>query len=169
MFGRSAGLTATSLLALALVPTLAGNAQAHRLDAEAKVRPDRTVQIEAWFDLTGDPAQHAHVQVSRLDGHLVTEGRTSERGVFVFTPPPDAETLRAVISAGQGHVKELTLLLTGLEGSSSAGTDAIVPHPVEFPVKDVLIGLGLLTAIAALALSMRNARQLRELARKDRI
>ena len=61
----------------------------------------------------------------------------------------------------------MTVSPVNLEGSSSAGTEPLVQHSVEFPVKDVLIGLGFLIAVAALALSLRNNRQLREMARKS--
>src|SRR5207248_10680059 len=55
MLSQSAGLTATALLALVIVPALAGPVQAHRLDAQARVLADRSVQVDAWFDLTGAP------------------------------------------------------------------------------------------------------------------
>jgi hypothetical protein len=167
MLGRSRALTAAWLSPLVLVPAIAGAAQAHRLDAEARVRPDQTVRVDAWFDLTGAPAQGAQVRVFTADDQPLTDGRMDDNGVFVFALPPRAQALRIVVSAGQGHVKELTLKAPHSEADPYTATEPVVSHPVEYPIKDVLIGLGFLTAVAALALSMRNARQLRELSRKN--
>src|SRR5262249_49850779 len=46
------------LLLSAVLGTLlaAGRAEAHRLEADYTVLPGRKVQVESWFDITGDPA-----------------------------------------------------------------------------------------------------------------
>jgi hypothetical protein len=134
----------------------AGDAHAHRLDADATVRPICKVQIDGWYSDDRRP-RGATVQVYRVaDDQLLTEGRMDSDGAFVFLA--DAEPVRVVVDAGEGHRKELTIDLTR-------------PMPVperktELPVKEVLVGVCLLLATAAFGLSLRNARRLRELTRR---
>jgi hypothetical protein len=63
-----------------------------------------------------------------------------------------------VISAGAGHRKELEIAAVNLEPSAE-------PPPIDrsarVSVKDVLVGVGFLLALAAFVLSLWNARQLR--------
>jgi hypothetical protein len=154
---RSTALTSLALL-LSLLASLAvaGDVHAHRLDADATVRVICKVQIDSWFSDDSRP-KGAPVQVYRVaDGELLTEGQLDDQGAFVFLA--EAEPLRVVVDAGEGHRKELTVDLTQ-------------PMPVperktEVPVKEVLLGVGLLLAAAAFVLSLRNARQLRELSRR---
>jgi hypothetical protein len=136
------------------------------------------VQIESWFDLTAQPARRAKVEVFRPDGQLLREGRLDDQGVFVF-PFEQVEPLRVVISAGAGHRKELTIpeaeLRKGLAaGATESSSPAVVDSPgsvagphadrsARVSAKDILVGLGFLLAVAAFMLSVRNARQLREL------
>jgi hypothetical protein len=152
------------LISVATGLTATGDAYAHRLDAEATVRAVRKVQIEGWFSDDSRP-KGATVQVYRVtDGRLLTEGRTDSQGAFVFFA--DAEPLRVVVDAGEGHRKELTI------AAAEPEQDLTRPMPVperktEVPIKEVLLGIGLLLAAAAFALSLRNARQLRELGRRS--
>jgi hypothetical protein len=152
--------------------------------ADHRVLPDRRVQIESWFDLTGDSPKGAHVRVFRPDQSLLTEGKLDENGIFIFRYDR-VEPLKVVVSAGDGHRAELTIPASKLE----QGTTNTVPDPSgertaeETPftaapfadrsprlsIKDVLIGLGFLLGLAAFLISLRNARLLRELQRdKDR-
>ena len=82
-------------------------AWAHRLEAEAVVRPFGTVQVETWFE-TGDSPKAAKVSVFGANGQRLTEGQCNERGVFVF-PYSGNEPLRVVVDAGAGHRAETTI------------------------------------------------------------
>lgn len=163
MFGRSAALTLLACVASA------GALHAHRLEVDFHVLPDRRVQIESWFDLTGDSPRGARVQVFRPDGQLLTEGLLNDEGIFVFAFH-DAETLRVVVSAGAGHRAELTISPAELTRMPTTAVDPKAPSPAPLvdrsprvSFKDVLTGVGFLLALAAFVLSLRNARQLRAL------
>jgi nickel transport protein len=170
MPGRHAALTLLVPLTLLLVPR---PALAHRLEAECHVLPDRKVQVEAWFDLGGVP-KGAQVQVFRAGGQVLTEGQLDRQGLFVFSYA-EAEPLKVVVNAGAGHRKEVEVsaeeLQQGSPGQPSPGTVADKPtppvplsdHTPKVSIKDVLIGVGFLLALAAFVLSLRNARQLRKL------
>jgi len=185
MHGRFAPLTPPALL-LAVPALLAGaaDARAHRLEVDYTVRPGQKVQVESWFDLTGKPPPGAQVQVFRDNGDLVTEGVVDDQGIFVFSYTK-AEPLRVVVSAGAGHRAEVHIPAQDLARSPGAGaqspdaggpaagpetrTPLIDRRPRE-SVKDVLVGVGFVLAVAAFVLSLRNARRLRELNRRmDRV
>jgi hypothetical protein len=174
MRGRFAPLSPSALfLSVLALLAAAGGARAHRLQAEYRVLPGRTVQVEGWFDLTRDSPKGAEVRVLRADGTLLTEGRLNDDGVFAFTFDR-AEPLKVVVSAGQGHRKELSIPAEQLAGSAGADPGpalatapaAARPFADRSPgvsLKDVLIGVGFLLALGAFVLSVRNARQLRRL------
>jgi nickel transport protein len=160
----------------------AGDARAHRLDAQVFVLPNRKIQVESWFS-TGDAAHGAKVEVFGAQGQLLTEGQLNDQGVFVF-PYGDADPVRVVISAGAGHRKEVAISTKALARAAAAETtnkDSLagtseassLPVPVAerdtgIPIKDVLIGVGFLLAVAAFLLSVRNAHKLRELTRSEK-
>ncbi len=170
-----------TLTALALALTLAASAEAraHRLDAQAIFLPDqKKVQIESWFD-NGQLARGAKVQVFREDGQLLTEGVLDQEARFTFAVHK-AEPLRVVVNAGGGHRKELDIAAEELQQSlpreaeppsEAAPPQREPPAPVlvgerrdgERRVKDIVIGVGFLLALAAFVLSVRNARQLKSL------
>ena len=175
MLGRSASLTL--LLGLLATLVLAGKSEAHRLEADYRVLPGGKVQVESWFDLTGESPKGARVRVMHADGRLLTEGRLDENGIFIFsfTHP---ESLKVMVSITE-HRKELMIpaseLSRGLETQSSAASDvgdfssAPVPLADRSPrvqLKDVLAGIGFLLAAAAFILSLRNARKVRELSER---
>jgi hypothetical protein len=155
------------LLAVLGVLGAAGPVHAHRLEADCQVLPGGQVQIESWFDPGDGRPRGAKVQVFRPDGSLVAEGQTDDQGVFVFSCR-EAESLRVVVNAGAGHRKEFTILKERLEQVAPSGTQPPPPssHPSQVSIKDVLIGVGFLLALAAFVLSLRNARRLEELARQ---
>ena len=162
MRGRSVALT----LGLLILFCIASDARAHRLNAEYRLLPGKKVQIESWFDSTGESPKGATVQVSRPDGQLLIEGKLNEKGTFTF-PYEDTGPLRVVVSAGQGHRKEFTIPASEFAAASSdsansmEGTDTpLADRTSQVSVRDVLIGVGFLMAVAALALSIRNARRL---------
>jgi nickel transport protein len=167
---------------VALLLAIVGEVHAHRLVAEYHVLPGHKVQIEAWFDQGGTP-RNAKVQVSNPDEQILAEGTLDANGIFVFSYTV-AEPLKVVIAAGEGHRKELYILQADLAKglpaqtphngtrTSSATPNVALPSPAPLPlsdrstrisVKDVLLGIGFLLALAAFILSVRSARQLRRL------
>jgi nickel transport protein len=167
-------------LALAATLVAVGDARAHRLEADYRVLPGRRVQIESWFDLTGESPKGAAVRIYRPAGQLLTEGQLDEKGIFVFSYM-QAERLKVVVSAGAGHRKELEIPESELAGETTdsqsranrgVSTDQLDTNPVpladrstRLSLKDVIMGVGFLLALAAFALSVRNARKLEELKR----
>ena len=132
-------------------------ARAHRLEAEARTKKIQKVNIESWFDLGGVPAG-ARVQVFRKNGHqLLLEQVLDENGQFTFYA--DCEPLHVVISAGDGHQKEIDI---------QPEADVTSPLPpadrsARVGIKDILVGIGFLLALSAFVLSVRNNRKLANL------
>jgi cobalt/nickel transport system permease protein len=178
---RPIGVTLPPIVLLAAFAGLAfpGQAHAHRLEAEYRVLPDGRVQVESWFDLTGDSPLGASVEVFRPDGGLLTRGTLDEKGLYTFAAP-NMWPLRVVVSAGAGHRKELSIPkpLPGQTITVGEETGRLVPPPAtgsEAPfsdrsprvsVKDVLTGVTFLLALAAFAMAWRNRRRLDELTRQ---
>jgi cobalt/nickel transport system permease protein len=170
-------LTAVALLlaplALFAVP---GAAHAHRLEADYRVLPDKRVQVESWFDITGDSPQGAKVVVYHADGSVLTEGQIDAKGMFVFSFDK-AEQLRVIVDAGQGHGKELHIPASALakaapssDEETNSGTEA-TPQPFanrssQVSLRDVLIGVGFILALGAFVLSVWNTILLLELRRQ---
>jgi cobalt/nickel transport system permease protein len=157
----------TVILALLALFGLAGPAQAHRLEGEYKILPEQKVHIEAWFDLTGESPSHATVEVFRENGEVLTRGTLDKDGVFIF-PFSQAESLLVVISAGAGHRKELRIPAADLARSRSgpSGTPqelSPADRSSRISIKDILMGLGFVLALAAFIFSWRNFRRLKEL------
>ncbi len=75
--------------------------------------------------------------------------------------------MRVVIAAGAGHRKELSIPLTDLAGSliglSKPQDPSAADRSTRISIKDVLMGIGFVLALAAFFWSWRNARRLREL------
>ena len=164
---------AAALLSLVLLLATVGTVHAHRLEAEYHVLPGQKVQVESWFDTTGDSPKGAKVEVFGPDQQLRTSGRLDEEGIFIFSFS-QPEPLTVVVSAGAGHRKELLIPRTELLPSTlrESGDEAVsaVTSPDETPradrssrvtIKDILIGVSFLLSLAAFILSIRNARQLR--------
>ncbi|HLJ92593.1 MAG TPA: hypothetical protein VKU02_05295 [Gemmataceae bacterium] len=165
-------LIATAVVATFLSPTAV---HAHRLDAQAFVLPNRKVQVESWFS-SGDAAKGANVQVFDALEQLIIQGQLNEQGVFVFSYG-DVLPHTVVVSAGAGHRKVLSIATGALEQAGremptkSEGSGRVLsPSPLTLverssgpPIKDLLIGVGLVLALAAFVLSLRNAQKLRML------
>jgi hypothetical protein len=130
------------------------------LEAEAQTKKIQKVKIESWFDLGGVPAG-ARVQVFRKNGdQLLLEHALDENGQFTFYA--DCEPLHVVISAGDGHQKEIDI---------QPEADVTSPLPpadrsARVGTKDVLVGLSFLLALSAFILSVRNNRKLASLGPK---
>jgi hypothetical protein len=129
----------------------AAPAQAHRLDAQVFVLPDKKIRVESWFS-NGDVPHGALVHVYGAQNQLLYEGTLDEKGNWVFSYDR-MEPMRIVVSV-PGHRKELPLDASG-----------VPQHDIAFPIKDVMVGIGFLLALAAFVLSVRNARRLRALER----
>lgn len=175
MCRRVAALTPPALLcgllALLLSPV---EARAHRLVVECQVLPEQKVRVEGWYNAPGKPhpAQQATVQVFHADGQILTDGRLDAEGKFTFAYEK-AETIRVVVTQ-TGHRDEVTI------PAEKLGATAADPKGEEMPViassttptlyewiKDVVIGVGFLLALAAFVMSVRNARRLRERDERD--
>jgi cobalt/nickel transport system permease protein len=172
------------LLAAVTLFLAAGTADAHRLKAEYKVLPkEKKIAVESWFE-TGDSPKNAIVQVFGSDNRLLVEGKLNDEGVFTFRYD-EPDTLRIAVSAAGGHRNELTIRkqeLNGAEGESPpekskpSDTGATIgpaddssgrfaDRSSRTALKDVLLGIGLLLALAGFVLGVRNARDLRALRR----
>jgi hypothetical protein len=169
MSGRITSVKRAVPFATLLATLLAARAaQAHRLDAQVFVLPNRKIQVESWFT-SGGAAKGAKVQVFDAKERLLTEGHLSEQGVFVFSYT-DIAPHTVIISAGAGHRRVLSIAPTALdraETETNKASSAPVPlaeRDSGDTVKDVLVGVGFLLAVAAFVLSLRNAQRLRTLA-----
>jgi len=178
MLRRSAAVTLRVLLFSVLASLAgAGSAQAHRLNVEYKVLPGQKVQVEGWFSKSDVP-RGAKVQVFRSNGQLLTEGKLDDQGIFVFSFN-EVEEFKVVVNAGAGHREEMQISaasltkVTGPKEKKPAPSDETGEDPSSrtpradrsspISIKDVLLGIGLLLALAAFVLSLRNAQKLREL------
>src|SRR5262249_4477637 len=139
----------------------------HRLEGEYRVLPGRKVQVEGWFE-TGDSPRGGRVRVYRADGSplFAEPGELDDKGVWVFAYEKP-ERLRVVISAGQGHRKELVISEAELANPGAPGAKGADRPPAEraadLPVKELLLGGTVRLALGAFVLSLRNARRLAEL------
>lgn len=177
MFGRFPALILLALLVELLIGPRA--AQAHALEAEYRVLPGQQVQISSWYNTTrGDqPARGARVRVFRANRDPL-EGTTDAEGMFVFSYD-QIEALRIEVYQ-TGHRTELTIPATALGKVSGAAapTTTTPESPVESSpvagsladhnrtregIKDVLVGVGFLLAVAAFVLSLWNSQRLRQL------
>jgi hypothetical protein len=124
------------------------------LEGDAQAKKIQKVKIESWFDLGGVPSG-ARVQVFRKsDKQLLLERGLDENGRLTFYA--DWEPLHIVISAGNGHEKELDIRPE--MDVSSPLPDADRSSRIE--IKDILVGIGFLLALGAFVLSVRNSRRL---------
>lgn len=154
-----------ALLLVLLVPLLTPSvAQAHRLDADYRLLPDGMVEIECWFGLAGDAPRGAKVQVFRRDASLLTEGTVDEKGRFRF-PMVGKEPLKVVINAGVGHRKEIRI-----PGNAEEQIPDDPPPSLVYSSRNrrddfalMVIGVGVIVAVAGFVLSLRNAWAIRAL------
>ncbi len=169
------------LLAILLSPLLllaaANPASAHHLEADYRVLSDKRIQIESWFDITGDSANGARVAVLHDDGRPLTNGTTDAQGMFVFHYDK-AERLTVKVDAGMGHAKQLSIPETALANTSEpmAVPDAPLspkePAPFanresHFQFRDILIVFGFIFGLAAFVLTLRHSYVLREMKREQ--
>jgi hypothetical protein len=147
----SALVMGLSLLAFGVGPATAWT---HRLEGDAQAKKVQKVKIESWFDLGGVPSG-ARLQVFRKsDGQLLLERSLDENGRLTFFA--DWEPLHVVISAGDGHQKEIDIQPEADVTSPLLDAD----RSARVGIKDILIGVGFLLALAAFVLSVRNHRRI---------
>jgi hypothetical protein len=159
----------------ALLPTLAmlflavSPADAHRLDAQCHVLPGKKVQVAARYKTIprSTPAAEARVRVFGPDGNPVAEGKTDERGLFVFSYTiPQPLTVEVY---QEGHRDTVQLAVEALKKAADTQAAELPVHGEASPskpewkqrIKDVVIGVGFLLALAAFVISLRTARRLR--------
>lgn len=161
---------AVVILALAAAAVGAGNARAHKLDVEYRVLPGKTVRVEGWYE-SGESPKNALVQVTRENGEVVAQGTLNSQGLFLFTFA-EAEPLKVVVDT-RDHRKEIRIPVEALRAGEAAPSAAVAAAPPSEPplarrespgaARDVMAGVALVLAVAALLLSWRNARRLQEL------
>ena len=172
------------LVVLSLVFGPSSFAFAHRLEAEAIVRPFGTIQVETWFE-TGDSPKAAKVSVFAADGQRLTEGRCDERGIFVFAYAGN-KPLRVVVDAGAGHRAEAMVstamltrpivctavacltpppsliaapLLVPVKITNSPVPQPLVERNTAMPLGRLALGVGLLLAVATVVLIHQRLRR----------
>jgi hypothetical protein len=159
-YQRSFLILIFSFLSPVILGAWPATAWAHRLEAEAQTKKIQKVKIESWFDLGGVPAG-ARIQVFRKsDDQLLLEHSLDENGRFTFYA--DWEPLRVVISAGDGHQKEIDIQPEADVTSPLPAAD----RSARVGIKDILVGIGFLLALSAFVLSVRNNRKLANLSPK---
>jgi hypothetical protein len=139
---------------------MTGPAQAHRLDVQGFLLPGNKLQVEGWFS-SGEPARGARVEIYGTDGGVVAEGKLDGSGVFTCSLGRP-EALRIVVSAGADHRKELTISAVDMLQKPSEPVPLADRSP-NLPVKDTLIGVAFLLALAAFVLNYRNSQKIRKL------
>jgi hypothetical protein len=88
--------------AVILLLLLAGEARAHRLEAQVFIRPFGFIQVDSWYE-TGDVPKAARVEVLGPNDEKLTEGRLDDQGSFVF-PYKGSGPLNVRVNAGAGHL-----------------------------------------------------------------
>jgi hypothetical protein len=161
-------------------------ARAHRLIVNCQVLPGQKVKVVSLYSdpFRSFPARGAMVRVRTSDTGILAEGKTDAQGEFVFSFK-NVEPIRVEVSQ-LDHEAEVTIPAASLSVDSAhagpaAGSDTTSSAPRSPPgnpvassadnpwregIKDVLIGVTFLLALAAFMLSLRNARRLRELSRE---
>ncbi|MBY0231927.1 MAG: energy-coupling factor ABC transporter permease, partial [Gemmataceae bacterium] len=136
-------------VALLVLLLAAPSASAHGLEGKCELSADRRKATVTLFYETGEAPKAGRVRVFDEDGEVLAEGETDKEGRFAFDNPG-----RAVRIEGRsegGHAVELKL------------TAGEMWRPPGNRLAEIMAGLGLLAALAALAMAWRNARRLRRL------
>jgi cobalt/nickel transport system permease protein len=166
--GKAVGL----LLAVAgglLIP--AGSARAHALLIDWDILPGKKVQVLCRFSgrPRSFPARDAEVRVFGPQGALLAKGKSDQDGLFFFTYQKE-EPLTIQVKH-PGHMATAKLFDSAAGEVADATPGEVKPIPSHGSsadgesswLKEMLIGVGFLLALAAFVLSVRNARQLRAL------
>jgi cobalt/nickel transport system permease protein len=173
------------VLGLLIVLGFPSTSLAHKLEAGAVLRPGWQVQIESWFE-TKEPAAEAAVRVFGAKGEQRIEGQLDHRGIFIFSYQ-HVEPLRIVVNAGGGHRAEVRIAAdTLMQHTVSTSLACVQPTPAPFlaapllvpvrlrdapspaplverntgmPLQNLIIGVGLLVGIAAMAVQWGRLRR----------
>lgn len=171
-------------LVLAAIVVTAAPVRAHRLVAAYQALPGNKVRVSARYKVIPKsiPAQDARVRVFRPGDKLLAEGRTDDNGQFNFSYAT-VEPLRVEVYQ-EGHREEILIGASELETASAQADIALdTPSPARIGppdgkdpgastapeegarswIKDILVGIAFLLALAAFLLSLRNARALARL------
>jgi cobalt/nickel transport system permease protein len=151
-----------ALLAVLAVLALGGPALAHGVVVDYQVEiAAKQVTVRSAFD-TDEPdkrdvPKNAPVRVLREDGSVLARGKTDDEGVFVFSYE-QPEPLRVHIDV-PGHPTVCRISAAELQEQAA-------PEPAvrSSRLRDLLLGLGLLLAVASFVMSWRNSVRLRRLA-----
>ncbi len=174
MSRRIGGLT---VLAVGVLLAAAAAVRAHDDRRAFRVLPDQKVHVESWFVAPGhpnEPMKGADVTVTGPEGE-VAKGKTDSEGVFVFAFPR-FEPLEVTIADGRGHGGTLKISADDLrkpstdtrplrslqppeERSRSGGEEAASPYPI----REVILGVTFLLAVAAFVISLRNAQAIKRM------
>jgi hypothetical protein len=176
------------LMGLALLLSLSqgGQVRAHELRVVYDVMPGRQIQVYCFYNsvlIKGQtPARRAEVVISR-EGRDPIKGTTDDEGKFTFTY--DRAEGMTIVAYQVDHVSQkVTIEANELEGnldqdsqesagsrsvstSSPAASSGRLEEKAEQAgrqlLKDALVALCLIFIIATFIMTMRNARQLREI------
>lgn len=124
---KSASYLFAIFFALNLIFLLPQKSQAHRLNIYAWLEGNQIV-VESNF-ARDHPARNAQIRVVDSDtGKVLTEGRTSNNGIFTFPVPKvvqDGHGLTVEVNAGQGHFNDWKMSASELYAAASltAGFD----------------------------------------------
>jgi hypothetical protein len=124
------------------------------------VLPGNQIRIESFFQ-GGSPAVDGIVRVYRPDGTLLgPPGVLDDKGVYTFAYKK-AEDLKVKVSCDE-HAKEITILAAELTDAAPAVRD-VLDRAEPSHLAEILGGISLILAAAALYLSVRTAARLRKL------
>ena len=95
-------LTISALLLL----ISSGPVFAHKMMITCRLEGDR-LRLEAYYE-DDTPAQDTRISITR-DGETIAEGRTDERGVWIWLCPPAGEYLLKAMSTGHTASETITV------------------------------------------------------------
>jgi nickel transport protein len=148
---------------VALFVVLTSPAFAHKLELVARLVGDQ-LRVEAFY-ADDTPAQEAKVTVS-IEGKVVADGRTDEKGVW--TCPKPAPGTYSVRVESVGHAAKETLVIADAAQASDAVSSAAEPEstaPSESsarfaktatPWRRIALGLGLIAGVSVLSYVLRK-------------
>ena len=127
--------------------------EAHRVNLFAWVEGD-TVYAESKFS-GGRRVNAGKITVLDSQGTELLSGTTNEKGEFSFKVPQKTE-LKIVLVAGTGHKAEWTISANEIE-MPAAGKRPISEKGA--PVKGIIIGLGCIFGLTAIAVYIRKRKK----------
>ncbi|HJZ93588.1 MAG TPA: carboxypeptidase-like regulatory domain-containing protein [Gemmataceae bacterium] len=143
-------------LAALVVVALASPAFAHKLELVSKQVGDQ-LRVEAFY-ADDTPAQEAKVTVS-IEGNVVAEGRTDEKGVW--TCPKPAPGTYSVRVESVGHAAKETLVIADAALAAEPESTAPAESSARFaktatPWRRIALGLGLIAGVSILSYVLRK-------------